>query len=173
MTATAAVAVNRPTPGMSEIRRHASSQRRHSIMRCSIRWICSSSASSRDSWSCKPSVSIAGNWSARSAKAILAAAIPVRRPCGSTTPNSYNSPRNWFTCITRKRTSCWRMRWSASMACCSSVLTATNRIPGRCAASQIAAASAVSFLLDLTNGRTNWAAISRTSCPSADNFRAQ
>lgn len=33
-------------------------------------------------------------------------------------------------------------------------------MPGRWAASQIAAASAASFLLDFTNGRTNWAAMS-------------
>lgn len=43
---------------------------------------------------------------------------------------------------------------------------ATNRMPGRCAASQIAAASAASFLFDFASGRTNLAAMSRTSWPS-------
>ena len=44
---------------------------------------------------------------------------------------------------------------------------------GRMSASQIASASVASFLLVLTNGRTYCGGISRTSCPSARNSRAQ
>ncbi len=54
--------------------------------------------------------------------------------------------------MTRIRTSCWRMRCSASMACWSSALTATKRMPGRCAASQIAVASAASYALGQVDG---------------------
>ena len=39
-------------------------------------------------------------------------------------------------------------------ACCSCVFTATKRIVGRAAASQIASASAASFFCRLTNGFT-------------------
>src|SRR5215813_2879105 len=65
------------------------------------------------------------------------------------------------------------MACSARMACCSGVLIATKRISGCCAAVQIAWASAASFLLVLTNGRTNCAAISLTSWPSFVSSRAQ
>jgi hypothetical protein len=44
-----------------------------------------------------------------------------------------------------------------------SLLTATNRIVGRCAASQIASASAMSFFCRFTNGLTYFGAISFTS----------
>jgi hypothetical protein len=38
-----------------------------------------------------------------------------------------------------------RTRWIAGVLCCSSVLTTTKRMLGRCTASQIASASARSF----------------------------
>ena len=41
-----------------------------------------------------------------------------------------------------------------ALACCSSLFTGTNRIVGRCAASQIASASAASFFCRFTNGFT-------------------
>jgi hypothetical protein len=48
------------------------------------------------------------------------------------------------------------MLCSVRIPCCCSLITGTNRIPGRCAASQIPAASAASVLLVFTNGRTNF-----------------
>ena len=51
-----------------------------------------------------------------------------------------------FTSIVRWRTSCSRPRCSSWLACCSAVLTDTNRIVGRPTASQIASASAASCL---------------------------
>ena len=97
----------------------------------------------------------------------------ARQLLGTTTPNSYSSPRTWFACIVRCFTSCARMRCNPIRACCCSPLRATKRISGRCAASQIAWASAASVLLLLTNGRTNCAEISRTWCPRAFNARPQ
>ena len=61
----------------------------------------------------------------------------------------------------------WRSRCNDNTACCCSLFTATKRISGRCAASQIACASAASVLLVFTNGRTNCAAMSFISCPNA------
>lgn len=44
--------------------------------------------------------------------------------------------------------------WQLAAACCSSLLTATKRMFGRYAASQIASASAASFFWRFTNGFT-------------------
>jgi len=54
-----------------------------------------------------------------------------------------------------------------------SVLTGTKRMLGRATASQIASASAASFLLVLTYGLTNCGAINLTSWPNPSNLRAQ
>jgi len=51
-------------------------------------------------------------------------------------------------------------------ACFASLFTATNRIVGRCAASQTASASAASFFCRLTKGFTYTGAIRRTVWPS-------
>ena len=48
-------------------------------------------------------------------------------------------------------------------ACAASLLTGTNRIVGRCSASQIASASAMLFVCRFTNGFTYAGAISFTS----------
>ena len=69
-----------------------------------------------------------------------------------------------------------RARCTISLACWSSVLIGTKRMFGRCIASQIAAASAASFLPRLPvirYGVTNLGAISRTVWPWAWNWRAQ
>ena len=50
----------------------------------------------------------------------------------------------------RRRTNSSRTRCMVSADCCSSVLTGTKRMDGRVTASQIAAASAASFLPRLT-----------------------
>ena len=56
--------------------------------------------------------------------------------------------------------------------CCSEVLIGTNRMDGRCTASQIASASAASFFWLFTYGFTNCGGINQ-SCPSALISRAQ
>lgn len=55
-------------------------------------------------------------------------------------------PRNALTNCVRCRTTRSRVRNTMPAACCSSLLTATKRMPGRCTASQIASASTTSFL---------------------------
>ena len=52
-------------------------------------------------------------------------------------------------------------------------LDRTNRIVGRCAASQIASASAASFFWRFTNGFTYAGGINRTSWPMRDSSRPQ
>ena len=54
--------------------------------------------------------------------------------------------------LTRIRRS--HARDTTALACCSALFTATNSIVGRCAASQIASASAASFFCRFTNGFT-------------------
>ncbi len=63
-------------------------------------------------------------------------------------------------------------RCNALMACWVSVLGWTKRIDGREAASHMASASTKSFLLLLTNGRTNCGEISLVSCPKSEIQRA-
>jgi len=73
-------------------------------------------------------------------------------------------------CLTSKD----RAECKARTPCCSKLLMGTNLIPGRDAASQIAAASAASFFLPFfTKGLTASGAISFTSCPRPVNTRAQ
>ena len=60
-----------------------------------------------------------------------------------------------------------------SSAWCWAVLTATEGMPGRDAASLIASASVRSFLARLTNGLTYCAGIRRTSWPSRAKTRPQ
>ncbi len=72
------------------------------------------------------------------------------RPCAAAMPSSAKCARkaliNWVRCrISRSRTRCCINR-----PCCSGDLTTTNRMVGRLTASQIASASAASFLLRLT-----------------------
>src|SRR4029453_11073624 len=55
----------------------------------------------------------------------------LRKPCAATIPNSARCARNAFTSIVRWRTNCSRPRCSNWAACCSAVLTGTNRIVGR------------------------------------------
>ena len=65
------------------------------------------------------------------------------------TPNSARWPRRALISIVRCRISRSRLRCMVSAACCASLLTGTKRIDGRVTASQIAAASAASFLCRL------------------------
>jgi hypothetical protein len=54
----------------------------------------------------------------------------------------------------RWRTSRSRARNTTPLACCASSFTGTKRMFGRCAASQIASALAMSFFCRFTNGFT-------------------
>src|ERR1700756_4038018 len=83
------------------------------------------------------------------------------RPLAMTSPYSVSSPRSALICIVRNFTSCSRVRCSASIACCISVLIATGLL-GCCTASQIARASAGSFLLRMLNAFTYSPGISFT-----------
>ena len=63
-------------------------------------------------------------------------------------------PRSALIVCVRWRTRRSRVWNSIALACCSSPFTATKRMVGRCAASQIASASAASFFCRFTNGFT-------------------
>src|SRR5665213_2130778 len=97
----------------------------------------------------------------------------ARATAGTRMPNSAIRPRNEFLAIVRCLTSIWRALWATASACCSTVLIGTKRIDGRLTASQIAFASAASFLLRRTYGLAYAGGISRASCPSAVSSRAQ
>ena len=66
----------------------------------------------------------------------------------------------------RWRTRRSRLRTIPAAASLSSLLTATHRIVGRCAACAIASAPARSFVWRFTQGVTQAGGIRRTSCPS-------
>ena len=171
--ATAAVAVSTPTPGIAAIRRLATLSRCQSLSRRSISPISSSRRLTRAHCSRKASTTIAGR---RSETRARASAMPRRipaRPFGMTSPYSVRRPRRQLICAVRNFTNCWRMRCSARIACCSSVLIATVLMPGCCTAVQIARASCASFLLPPTKGRTIFAGSSRTSWPSSRSRRPQ
>ena len=63
-------------------------------------------------------------------------------------------PRSALIVCVRWRTRRSRVWNSIALACCSSPFTATKRMVGRCAASQIASASAASFFCRFTKGFT-------------------
>jgi hypothetical protein len=65
-------------------------------------------------------------------------------------PNSAIGPRRWLRSIVCCFSKISRTRWIPVSACCATLLTATTRIDGRLTASQIAAASAASFLFRRT-----------------------
>ncbi len=69
-------------------------------------------------------------------------------------PYSAKWPRIALMSCVRWRTTRTRVRNASPAACCASVFTATKRMPGRCAASQIASASIASFLCLFMNGLT-------------------
>jgi phage/plasmid-like protein (TIGR03299 family) len=96
-----------------------------------------------------------------------------RIPCGMTSPNSPSKPRIWFAWAVRAFTNPWRTRCTDKTACCSTLLIGTKRMLGRLTASQIASASAASFLFVFTYGFTNCGAISRTVCPKRSSMRPQ
>src|SRR5258708_12672330 len=60
----------------------------------------------------------------------------------------------------------WRVRWSIRQLCCSGVLVSTNRMFALVTASQMASASAASFLCRFTYPFTSAAGIPRTVLPT-------
>ena len=98
-------------------------------------------------------------WAVDSAIALRAAEFPYAEPGHvSVYPTIFcrhlsfdaNGARIAFDNCVRCRLSISRTRCSIMMLCCSGVFTGTNRIVGRATASQIASASAASFLPRLT-----------------------
>src|ERR1700738_851482 len=91
------------------------------------------------------------------------------RPCAATIPSSAICARNalitWVCCRSRRP----RARCCISRPCCSADFARTNRILGRPTASQIASASAASFLLRLTEAFTSFGGITRISGPGVVN----
>ena len=80
-------------------------------------------------------------------KKLIDAATP---PMEATMPNSERCARSELESWVRWRLSINRTRCSIITLCCSGVLTGTKRMVGRVTASQIASASAASFLPRLT-----------------------
>ena len=78
----------------------------------------------------------------------------MRRTVGATMPCSARWPRRAFIACVRCRIRSSRMRKAIAAPWVSSLFTATNRIVGRRAASQIASASTASFFCRLTKGFT-------------------
>ena len=111
--------------------------------------------SARTAWRRTPGV-----WSSSKAGSAFSS---VRRPRPTGNPRSSKKPRIWLISAVRIPTSRSRARCSACTSSCAGVLIGTNRICGRCTASQIASASVRSFLCVLTNGLTYWPGISRTA----------
>jgi len=94
------------------------------------------------------------------------AVLRILEPLGERTPQLFDADRrneavlaNQSTYLVGLRralpTNSSRIRCAACVSCWDTDFTATNRIPGRPIASQIASASARSFLLLLTYGLTN------------------
>ena len=75
-------------------------------------------------------------------------------------PNSESSPLIWLPCAVLAFTNPCLALCTDRIACCSTVFSGTNRMFGLLTASQIASASATSFLLVFTYGFTNCGAIS-------------
>src|SRR3954470_3920109 len=80
-------------------------------------------------------------------------------------PNSAKWPLRALMACVRWRTSKSRVRNTTAAACACSLFTATKRMVGRWAASQIASASDMSFFCRLTNGFTYAGAISDLTPP--------
>ena len=89
--------------------------------------------------------------------------LHMRQPPRSDDAELGKVPRSALIVCVRWRTSRSRVRNRMPRACCSRVFTATKRIVGREAASQIASASAASFFCRFTNGLTQIGGTSFTS----------
>ena len=167
-----AIAHTGPIPGML-ISRDVSSLRRASAR------ICFSIAATRASRPAICSSMSRPSVRASSGRPELASSIARARtatcagPRGATIPNSARWPRNALIVCVRWRTAWSRQRNNMPRACCSALLTATQRIVGRDAASQIASASTASFFWRFTYGFTDTGGTRRTSWPNAPISRPQ
>jgi transposase InsO family protein len=116
------------------------------------------SASATRSSSARISLTIPSKaWCASGGKAFVSSPTTVvtsspTRPalCGAMMPNSVRCPRNALIRTVRCRTRRSRTRCNISAARCSALLMGTKRMVGRVTASQMASASAASFLPRLT-----------------------
>jgi len=145
-----ALAVIGPMPGMLSSRRLTSFERCQAWMRRSAAVI---SRSNDINWRTSPCRQrrASGEMRSSSSSPITArSALTCGRPTGATMPNSARCARIALTSMVRCRTMSSRVRCSISTLCCSADFTATKRMVGRVTASQIAAASAASFLFRFT-----------------------
>src|SRR4051794_5744083 len=148
-----AVAAIGPMPGIVMSRRATGSALARRAISPSSSLICSSKALSVLISTCRIPRALSGTddfGSSTSATRLSTCA----GPCGTTWPYSARCPRKALMHCVRCRTSRSRARNTTVFACCASSFTGTKRIPGRCAASQIASASATSFFCRLTKGFT-------------------
>jgi hypothetical protein len=146
-----AVAITGPMPGMVMGRLATSSF----LARCLISRSRSSIRCDRSRITPTRSRSIARTGSGR--LLALSSSNPANRPTwemsfGAMRPNSAIWPRRALIVLLRWRTRRSRALKVVADACCASLLTATKRMVGRCAASQIASASAMSFFCRLITG---------------------
>ena len=150
-----AVAAMGPIPGMVISRRASSSSfARRAISRSSTA-ICLSSSHSMSTMSlnmgraASGKVEVISSSSKRSASIVMCAV-----PRGATQPYSVKWPRIALISWVRWRTSRSRARNTTAQACASALSGSTKRMVGRCAASQIASASAASCFCRFTYGFT-------------------
>ncbi len=160
MAATIAVATIGPMPGICRIRQQAASF----VAICSSLSVSSSIYRSTVFHSSR-SILIRFGVSELSAfsRTPPIAALNLAGFCANTMPRPNRNARIWLMTDVRRATRRSRIRCIAYRSSWSSVLIGTKRIFLRSTASAIPSASTKSFLLDFTNGFTNWAAISRTS----------
>ena len=154
--ATIAVATTGPTPGMVISRRASGVDllARRAISTCRARRSARSErVQGRDEHARSTDLAACGNAvSGSSIRSISRATCGT--PLAAAWPYSARWPRKALMVWVRWRTSRSRARNTTPLACCSSSFTGVNRMLGRCAASQIASASAASFFCRLTNGLT-------------------
>src|SRR5215467_5621522 len=152
-SAVIAVEVIGPTPGIVINRRAVGSDFERWLISASNAAICASNAVKVSTSSLRMTRALSGSEDCRSSTTATRVSTWVM-PFGKTWPYSVRCPRRALTHWVRCRTRRSRARNTMPFACCSSVLTATKRMLGRWAASQIASASAASFFCRLMNGLT-------------------
>src|SRR4029077_2744116 len=137
-----------PIPGIVAKHRLVCSCRCQVISRASIAF---NLMSSPLSWlASTPIISRASTGTSSSLARRASSSVICLGPWAAVTPNSAAWPRIALISIVRCLTSRSRTPSIVSAACCSAVLTGTNRMVGRLIASQIASASIFSFLPRLT-----------------------
>ncbi|MHC2255604.1 hypothetical protein ACVILK_005296 [Bradyrhizobium embrapense] len=126
-----------------QARSSASSRARRAISRSSTATLASSDRSCSTS---RNRIGRAASGIVESFSIAATSLVTWKSPCATTSPNSARCPRIALMIWVRWRTTRSRTRNTMAAACCSSLFTATNRMVGRWAASEIASASAASFV---------------------------